>query len=105
VTSNGSSERRSPHCRSALVPSILETVKKRSDPEVAVVGHTDTLGTNEANVGLGLKRATFVRGLLVDAGLDGRTIEVTSHGEAALLIRTPDETPEPRNRRVEITVR
>jgi outer membrane protein OmpA-like peptidoglycan-associated protein len=32
-------------------------------------------------------------------------IEVASHGEADLLVHTPDETPEPRNRRVDITVR
>jgi outer membrane protein OmpA-like peptidoglycan-associated protein len=88
-----------------LVPSVLEAVKSRSDPEVAVVGHTDTMGQPKANVELGMKRAAFVRTLLVEAGLDPATVEVVSHGEAALLIRTPDETPEPRNRRVEITVR
>lgn len=88
-----------------LVPSVLAVVKQRSDPEVAVVGHTDTMGIAKANIELGIKRATFVRNLLVEAGLDPATIEVVSHGEAALLIRTPDETPEPRNRRVEITVR
>jgi peptidoglycan-associated lipoprotein len=32
-------------------------------------------------------------------------VAVTSHGEAVLLVRTPDETYEPRNRRVEITIR
>lgn len=90
---------------SALVPSVLNAVKQRSDPEVSVVGHTDTMGTPAANVALGLKRAAFVRGLLAEAGLDTATVEVISHGEAALLIRTPDETPEPRNRRVEIAVR
>jgi outer membrane protein OmpA-like peptidoglycan-associated protein len=72
---------------------------------VSVIGHTDTMGQAKANVALGLTRARFVRNLLVDAGLDPGTIEVLSHGESALLIRTPDETPEPRNRRVEITVR
>jgi len=30
---------------------------------------------------------------------------VASHGEADLLIKTKDNTPEPRNRRVEISVR
>jgi hypothetical protein len=30
---------------------------------------------------------------------------VTSHGEGDLLVKTRDNTPEPRNRRVEITVR
>jgi len=88
-----------------LVPEILRVVKQRSDPEVAVVGHTDTLGPSSANVALAMKRAAFVGRLLIEAGLDKTTIELASHGEAALLIPTPDETPEPRNRRVEITVR
>ena len=88
-----------------LLPTILGVVKKRSDPEVAVVGHTDTLGPSKANIELAMKRAAFVGKLLVAAGLPASTIELASHGEAALLIRTPDETPEPRNRRVEITVR
>jgi outer membrane protein OmpA-like peptidoglycan-associated protein len=52
-----------------------------------------------------MKRATMVRALLGEAGLDPASIEVTSHGEAVLLVRTPDETYEPRNRRVEITIR
>jgi len=89
----------------ALVPEILRTVKERADPEVAVVGHTDTMGTPRTNVALGLKRAATVRDLLVEAGLDPSTVDLTSHGEGNLLIHTPDETPEPRNRRVEIAVR
>ena len=32
-------------------------------------------------------------------------IEVTSHGEADLLVKTADEVADPRNRRVEITIR
>jgi outer membrane protein OmpA-like peptidoglycan-associated protein len=89
----------------ALVPEILRTVKQRADPEVAVVGHTDTMGAPRTNVALGLKRAATVRDFLVAAGLDPSTVELRSHGEGDLLIRTPDETPEPRNRRVEIAVR
>jgi outer membrane protein OmpA-like peptidoglycan-associated protein len=89
----------------ALVPEILRTVKERADPEVAVVGHTDTMGTPRTNVALGLKRAATVRDLLVASGLDPSTVDLTSHGEGNLLIHTPDETPEPRNRRVEIAVR
>jgi outer membrane protein OmpA-like peptidoglycan-associated protein len=89
----------------ALVPEILNIVKKRAVPEVSVIGHTDTMGAPRANIDLGLNRATTVRNLLVSAGLDASTVEVTSHGESNLLIHTPDETPEPRNRRVEISVR
>jgi outer membrane protein OmpA-like peptidoglycan-associated protein len=89
----------------ALVPEILKTVSARPVPDVVVVGHTDTMGTPQANIDLGLKRATMVRGLLVEAGLVQSAIEVTSHGESDLLVKTADETPEPRNRRVEIAVR
>jgi outer membrane protein OmpA-like peptidoglycan-associated protein len=89
----------------ALVPEVLKTVKERTFPEVAVVGHTDTMGQPPANIELGLKRATFVRNLLVEVGLDAKLIEVTSHGEVDQLISTPDATPESRNRRVEIVVR
>ncbi len=89
----------------ALVPEILRAVKQRPLPEVTITGHTDTTGSSASNFELGLKRATMVRGLLADAGLDPSSIEVTSHGEAALLVSTPDNTYEPRNRRVEITIR
>lgn len=89
----------------ALVPQILNVVRERSIPEVLVVGHTDTMGAPKANIDLGLNRATTVRTLLVQAGLDPATVEAISHGESDLLVKTPDETPEPRNRRVEISVR
>jgi outer membrane protein OmpA-like peptidoglycan-associated protein len=89
----------------ALLPEILNTVKERTIPEVLVVGHTDTMGTPRANIELGLTRANTVRNLLIQVGLDPSLIEVRSHGESDLLVKTPDETPEARNRRVEISVR
>lgn len=89
----------------ALVPEILRAVKERPLPEVTITGHTDTTGSSASNFELGLKRATMMRGLLVEAGLDASSIEVTSHGEAVLLVPTPDNTYEPRNRRIEITIR
>jgi OmpA-OmpF porin, OOP family len=89
----------------AMVGEILAAVKERVMPEVLVVGHTDTMGTTSANFELGLKRATTVRNLLVDAGLESSLIDLISHGEGEPVIQTPDDTPEPRNRRVEIAVR
>jgi outer membrane protein OmpA-like peptidoglycan-associated protein len=89
----------------ALVPAILTAVRDLAVPEVLVIGHTDTMGDPKVNVALGLKRAMSVRGILVEAGLAASTVEVTSHGEADLLVKTSNNTPEPRNRRVEITVR
>ena len=90
---------------SALIPEILQAVKALAVPEVVVVGHTDTMGDPKSNVALGLKRAETVRGILVQAGLPASTVAITSHGEADLVVRTRNNVPEPRNRRVEITVR
>jgi peptidoglycan-associated lipoprotein len=89
----------------ALIPEILAAVRAMPVPEVSVVGHTDTMGEPKANIALGLKRATSVRAILLGAGLAESTVVVTSHGEADLIVKTRDNTPEPRNRRVEITVR
>ena len=89
----------------ALLPAVLRAVKARPFPEAAVVGHTDTTGTAASNYELGLRRANAVRALLIAAGMAASVIEVSSHGESDLLVKTPDGVPEPRNRRVEITVR
>ena len=89
----------------ALVPEILGAVKALAVPEVLIVGHTDTMGDKKSNAALGLKRAAAVRGILVQAGLSPELVEVASHGEGDQLIKTRDNTPEPRNRRVDITVR
>ena len=89
----------------ALLPMVLDAVKNRPFPDVAVIGHTDTTGSASSNIELGLRRANAIRTLLIQAGVSADLITVTSHGEADLLIKTADQVAEPRNRRVEITVR
>jgi outer membrane protein OmpA-like peptidoglycan-associated protein len=90
--------------REAL-PALVRQVRERPVPEVVVVGHTDTVGASDVNLQLGMRRAETVRRILVDAGVDPAFIEVTSHGEANLLVATRDNTSEPANRRVELTLR
>ena len=89
----------------ALLPQVLSAVKGYPVPEVQVIGHTDTVGTPASNITLGMRRAEMIRKRLIDIGLDAGLIEIASHGEADLLIKTADDVPEPQNRRVEITVR
>lgn len=89
----------------AALPDVVADVRRRPAPDVAVVGHTDTVGGNDINVRISTQRAFSVRDLLIAAGLRHDVIEVSSHGENNLLVKTPDNTPEPRNRRVEVTIR
>jgi outer membrane protein OmpA-like peptidoglycan-associated protein len=88
-----------------LLSEVLRFVKSRPAPDVTVIGHTDTFYTARTNFVLGLNRAKAIRNRLVGIGLDRRFVSVASHGEADLLVRTPDDTREPRNRRVEVSVR
>lgn len=89
----------------ALLPRVLDAVRQHPFPDVSVVGHTDSTGASSVNFELGLRRATAIRTRLIEAGIAAAMIEVSSHGEADQLIKTADEVAEPRNRRVEITVR
>jgi outer membrane protein OmpA-like peptidoglycan-associated protein len=89
----------------ALLPGVLQAVASRPAPEVGVVGHTDTAGEARLNYTLGLDRANRVRTLLIGAGVDASLIDVSSLGESDLRVRTGDNVYEPRNRRVEISVR
>jgi outer membrane protein OmpA-like peptidoglycan-associated protein len=89
----------------AMVAEVIATVKARPAPEVSAAGHTDTTGAADANVQLALRRAEVIRNLLVAAGLERGLIEVISYGESSPLVATPDNTAEPRNRRVEVAIR
>ncbi|MGF1594030.1 MAG: OmpA family protein [Kiloniellaceae bacterium] len=87
------------------LPDILASIREYPAPEVSVTGHTDTVGTAESNARLALERAEAIRAELIRAGLDPGLIEVDSHGESNPLVPTGDGVDEPRNRRVEVTVR
>lgn len=88
-----------------LLAEILPTVVSHKTTAVRIVGHTDTVGTRKKNYQLGLCRALEIKQLLISQGIDPCIIEVTSHGKDDPLIKTMDEVPEPRNRRVEVILR
>jgi len=88
-----------------LLPSIIKAIKERHPAQLSVVGHTDTMGTPEFNSQLGLLRARAVLELLTSHSAAPAHAEISSRGNTDLLVKTPDQVPEPRNRRAEITVR
>jgi outer membrane protein OmpA-like peptidoglycan-associated protein len=88
-----------------LLPEVLKAVNKRHPAQLAVIGHTDTTGTEDYNYKLGLLRAKTVTEQLKSLGAAPAIIETSSHGKTDLLVKTGDQTAEQRNRRVEITIR
>ncbi|MBL8553462.1 MAG: OmpA family protein [Phenylobacterium sp.] len=86
---------------------ILAALKAavNANSEVQITGHTDTVGSADANDRLSLKRAEDIRALLVTDGLPVGNSKVTGRGERELMVKTPDNTDEQANRRVEIVLR
>jgi outer membrane protein OmpA-like peptidoglycan-associated protein len=89
----------------ALIPTILQKAEDRESAHISVIGHTDTVGRAEANAKLAFQRATNIASMLRGRGLQSATLTIESHGESNLLVPTPDETAEAKNRRVEINIR
>jgi len=83
----------------------FDDVKQRSVYEIEVIGLTDTLGDLAYNQSLSLARAAAIRDTLVRDGLDRDAISIAGRSKHDLLVPTADQAAEPRNRRVEITIR
>jgi peptidoglycan-associated lipoprotein len=71
-----------------LIPAEIEKLKKaahclvmKGAGDVVIVGHCDPRGTEEYNMGLGLKRANAIKRFLVGYGIPKKEIEVYSKGE------------------------
>jgi len=95
--------------RSNLSPQAIGTIqqaaaayKSNSGARVTAVGHTDTSGPNNYNMALSMRRATAVKGALVQAGVPASAIDTIGKGEESPMVPTADGVREPQNRRVEI---
>jgi outer membrane protein OmpA-like peptidoglycan-associated protein len=89
----------------AVFLEALEAIRSRGAVDVSVVGHSDTLGDNAYNDRLSLKRAVSIASRLEAKGVLPSVLEIASHGKGNPLVPTADQVAEPRNRRVEVTVR
>lgn len=87
------------------IDRIVSEAASRPAPELMVVGHTDFIGSDEFNDRLSLQRAQRVRDLLIQRRIPKEYIQVAGRGKREPLYEAPENVPEPRNRRVEISVR
>jgi OOP family OmpA-OmpF porin len=68
-----------------------------------IEGHTDTVGSRDQNRSLSERRAAAVVDYVARKyGVDPSRLQAVGMGEEGLLVATPPQTPEPRNRRVQV---
>jgi outer membrane protein OmpA-like peptidoglycan-associated protein len=90
---------------SAELEKVFGELRRRPLPDILVTGHTDTVGGLAYNDRLSLARAERLREMLVTLGIPADRIQAAGRGKRELLVATDDNVSEPRNRRVEISVR
>jgi OOP family OmpA-OmpF porin len=81
---------------------VADTLVKDTTVRVLVWGYTDTAGPPAYNQRLSERRAETVARYLQSKGVSRSRMEIKGWGETHLAVPTPDNTPEQRNRRVEI---
>jgi OmpA-OmpF porin, OOP family len=101
-----------PNGSADLTPEAMATLdalgRALSSNELAsyrfrIEGHTDTVGSREYNRSLSERRAEAVVGYIVSKyGVQPSRLQAVGMGEEGLLVSTPEQTAEPRNRRVQV---
>jgi outer membrane protein OmpA-like peptidoglycan-associated protein len=89
----------------SVLASLRAEIAGRSGPEVEVIGHTDTVGSEADNDKLSNQRADQVLNWLVEQGFDRSQMSAVGRGERDLKVATGDNVDNAVNRRVEVIVR
>ncbi len=89
----------------SVLKLALEDIKKSTPCTVDVIGHTDTVGSNEINMKVSLKRAKHIESLIKQEHIKDVTIKAKGYGEEDLLVPTADNIDEAKNRNVEIFIK
>ena len=88
-----------------LIDRLFAEIASRPVPDVLVIGHTDSVGSDAFNDALSKQRGEVVRKALMARGVAAENIVVVGRGKREPVVPTADGVAEPRNRRVEILVR
>jgi outer membrane protein OmpA-like peptidoglycan-associated protein len=99
------SEVLTPESQRQLNTTVVNAIRERHSTFISLIGHTDTTADPQFNYRLGLRRAQSVAAIMRQQGVAASDLFVESHGEADLLVPTPRNQAESRNRRVEVVVR
>ena len=87
------------------LPDLIQRARARPGGEILVVGHTDRVGSRDANDALSLQRAQTIVTLLKASGFSEDLLSAIGRGEREPAVPTEDEVAEPRNRRAEVIIR
>ena len=83
-----------------ILNNALRAMQKMPDMKFEIVGHTDDVGDDDANMKLSQDRAAAVKQWLVSRGIDGGRLSTRGAGETEPMVPNTNDTNRQRNRRV-----
>ena len=83
---------------------IADRLKQNPEITAHIVGHTDSKGSQQYNLKLGLKRAEAVKRWLVNQGIDSSRIVTDTKGESQPIASNNTKSGRAQNRRAVLTV-
>ncbi len=92
----------------AMLDEYVESIKKRDNIRIDIVGHSDRIGKDSVNRELALRRAQAARAQMISAGMDPDIVFVRSVGPDEPLVECQDTNRQALikclapNRRVEV---
>jgi OOP family OmpA-OmpF porin len=87
-----------------LLDEIFESAVVAEGLKLGVYGHTDNIGSDDANVALSEKRANAVKEYMLKKGMKEARIEAKGYGSTKPLADNSTEAGKSKNRRVEIVL-
>ena len=87
-----------------IIEELKSFLQEYPQRKILIEGHTDSVGSEEYNMGLSLERANALRMALISAGVSPQKIETAAYGEQYPVATNINEAGRQQNRRVEIVV-
>lgn len=92
-----------PSSQSAL-DMLFTLLNENPNLYICIVGHTDDVGSDEANMILSKGRAESIRNAMLQRGIDGKRISIKGKGESDPIVPNDSDVHRQMNRRVEIEI-
>jgi OOP family OmpA-OmpF porin len=90
----------------AAIHDLADKIKAKGAQvvDIDVIGHTDSVGPEEYNQQLSVRRATSVKDFMVSEGIDPGIIDVSGQGESNPVASNATDAGRAQNRRVDINI-
>ncbi|HYH81439.1 MAG TPA: OmpA family protein [Longimicrobium sp.] len=83
---------------------LAQSLQRYPGTEVLIVGHTDNIGTDAANMTLSQRRAESAKSYLMSMGVPGERIRTSGRGEMEPVASNETDPGRQQNRRVEVAI-